>query len=362
MTIEPYEFNPELSRAQTPSSSWYLDPEMLVREKEKIFGATWQLVGHADQVRERGDYFTSTVSDQPLIVARGEDGEVRAFSNVCRHRAGPVARGCGSRKALQCAYHGWTYGMDGMLLTAPEFDGVECFDRSQVRLPAVRVAAWGAFVFVNLSPEGPDLAAVLGDIPAQTSHLNLERMRLCKKVDYEVACNWKVYVDNYLEGYHIPLVHPGLFREIDYAAYRVETQDYHSKQHAPVRRRAGSDSLYRRNLKEGIEPEALYYWVFPNLMLNLYPDNLQTNVIQPLGHDRTLTRFEWFVSDEHRPGLEEEFARSMAFSDEVQQEDIAICEAVQRGLRSTTYHSGRYSVRRENGLHHFHGLLSRYLQ
>lgn len=125
---------------------------------------------------------------------------------------------------------------------------------------------------------------------------------------------WFDVTSEYLEGYHIPLVHPGLFRELDYAAYRVETGEYHSKQHAPLRRRAALDSVYRRDLKEGAEPEALYYWIFPNLMLNLYPDNLQTNVIVPLGHERTLTRFEWFVSEEHRPGLEEEFARSMAFS------------------------------------------------
>lgn len=116
MTSERYEFDQDLSRAATPPSSWYLDPEMLVREKEKIFGKTWQLVGHTDQVREPGDYFTCTVSEEPLVVARGADGVVRAFSNVCRHRAGPVARGGGSRKSLQCAYHGWTYGMDGALL------------------------------------------------------------------------------------------------------------------------------------------------------------------------------------------------------------------------------------------------------
>ena len=362
MTLERYEFNPDLSQAATPPASWYLDPAALKREKTAIFGSTWQLVGHTDQVREPGDYFTCTVSEEPLVVARGGDGVVRAFSNVCRHRAGPVARGGGNRKSLQCGYHGWTYGMDGALLTTPEFDGVACFDKKDVRLPAVRVEMWAAFVFVNLSPSGPGLNDVLGDIPAQTNHLSLDHMRLYKKIDYEVACNWKVYVDNYLEGYHIPLVHPGLFRELDYAAYRVETAEYSSKQHAPIRRRANEESLYRRNLKPEAEPEALYYWLFPNLMLNLYPDNLQTNVILPLSHDRTLTRFEWFVSDEHRPGLEEELARSLEFSDEVQQEDIEICEAVQRGLRSNTYQSGRYSVARENGLHHFHGLLSRFLQ
>jgi choline monooxygenase len=361
MTLPSYPFEADLSRAATPPSAWYLEPEMLAREREKIFASTWQLVGHADQVREPGDYFTCTVAEEPLVVARGTDGTLRAFSNVCRHRAGPVARGGGSRKSLQCAYHGWTYGMDGTLLTTPEFDGVLCFEKKDVKLPEVRVATWAAFVFVNLNSRGPELTAVLGDILAQTSHLPLDHMRLYKKVDYEVACNWKVYVDNYLEGYHIPLVHPGLFRELDYAAYRVETADLYSKQHAPIRRRASEDSLYRRNLPEGQDPEALYYWVFPNVMLNLYPDNLQTNVILPLGHDRTLTRFEWFVSDAHRPGLEEEFARSLEFSDEVQQEDIMICEAVQRGLRSRTYQQGRYSVARENGLHHFHGLLSRFL-
>ena len=362
MTIERYAFNPDLSAASTPPASWYLDPAALDHEKKAIFGSTWQLVGHTDQVREPGDYFTCTVSEEPLVVARGGDGIVRAFSNVCRHRAGPVARGGGNRKSLQCAYHGWTYGMDGALLTTPEFEGVVCFEKKDVRLPPVRVDTWAAFVFVNLSSAGPGLREVLGDIPAQTNHLSFDHLRLYKKIDYEVQCNWKVYVDNYLEGYHIPLVHPGLFRELDYAAYRVETAEYSSKQHAPIRRRANEESLYRRNLKPDVEPEALYYWLFPNLMLNLYPDNLQTNVILPLSHDRTLTRFEWFVSDEHRPGLEEELARSLEFSDEVQQEDIEICEAVQRGLRSNTYQSGRYSVSRENGLHHFHGLLSRFLQ
>jgi choline monooxygenase len=169
-----------------------------------------------------------------------------------------------------------------------------------------------------------------------------------------------LYVDNFLEGYHIPIVHPELFRQLDYSAYRVETARFHSKQHAPIRPRA-EESLYRRNLEPDERPEALYYWVFPNVMLNLYPDNLQTNVILPLSAERTLTRFEWFVLDPESPGVAEEFAHSFAFSDQVQKEDIAICEAVQRNLRSRTYDHGRYSVLRENGVHHFHGLLARFL-
>mgnify|MGYP002083552037 CR=1 FL=1 len=143
--------NRDLSQAATPPASWYLDPAVLDREKAAIFGSTWQLAGHTDQVREPGDYFTCVVSEEPLVVARGGDGVVRAFSNVCRHRAGPVARGGGNRKSLQCGYHGWTYGMDGALLTTPEFDGVACFDKKDVRLPAVRVDTWAAFVFVIVS-------------------------------------------------------------------------------------------------------------------------------------------------------------------------------------------------------------------
>ena len=226
---------------------------------------------------------------------------------------------------------------------------------------AARVETWGPFLFACLDPATPALKDVLGSIPEETASLPLQHMRLFKKHDYEIECNWKVYVDNYLEGYHIPIVHPELFKELDYRAYRVETAAYHSKQHAPIRSK-NEDSLYRRNLTEGAAPEALYYWVFPNLMLNLYPDNLQTNIILPLGPERTLTRFEWYVLEPNSPGVAEEFARSFAFSDQVQQEDIGICEAVHRGLRSRTYDRGRYSVSRENGVHHFHELLTRALR
>ncbi len=355
-----FRFEPDLAAASTLPARWYLDPETMARERDRVFARTWQLVGHSDQVRIPGDFFTCTVAGEPLVVVRGDDGEVRALSAVCRHRAGPVAQGAGHRRSLQCSYHGWTYALDGRLLTTPEFDGVRDFDRGQVCLPRFRAEAWGPFLFACLDPAAPPLPEVLGSIPEETGGLPLGNMGLYKRVDYEVECNWKVYVDNYLEGYHIPMVHPGLFRELDYAAYRVETARWHSKQHAPIRARADA-ALYHRNLVAGAAPEALYYWLFPNVMLNLYPDNLQINVIIPLGVERTLTRFEWFVLDPRSPGVAEEFARSFAFSDEIQKEDIAICQAVQRNLRSRTYRRGRYSVQRENGVHHFHGLLARAL-
>jgi len=175
-------------------------------------------------------------------------------------------------------------------------------------------------------------------------------MRSAARKDWTVECNWKVYVDNYLEGYHIPIVHPSLFRELDYARYATETRRLHSIQHAPVRASAPG------KLRSGEGEEAEYYWIFPNLMLNVYPDNFSTNVILPLGPERTVTIFEWFFRDPDDPAVRRIVEDTVAFSDEIQLEDVAICEAVQRGLRSRTYDRGRYSVRRENGVHHFHRL------
>jgi choline monooxygenase len=355
-----WRFEPELARARTLPAAWYRDPALLAREEERVFARTWQMVGHEGALAKPGDYLTTRVAGEELVLTRDEEGTLRALSNVCRHRAGPVARGAGCRRTLQCAYHGWSYAADGRLLGTPEWEGVQDFDRASVRLPAFRVDTWNGFVFVNLDPGARPLAEWLGEIVPETHRLGLGRLGFYKRVDYEIACNWKVYVDNYLEGYHIPIVHPGLFAELDYNAYRVDLREFHSRQHAPIRS-GREESLYRRNLEQGAQPEALYYWLFPNLMLNVYPDNLQTNVILPLGPERTVTRFEWFVPDPGRPGLDVEFEKSLAFSDAVQQEDVRICEDVQRGLQSRTYETGRFSVRRENGVHQFHGLLSHML-
>jgi choline monooxygenase len=354
---DEFRFERDLARATTVPAAWYTDPAALEREKERVFARTWQLVGYASQLARPGDSLLVEVAGEPLVVVRGEDERPRAFSAVCRHRAGPIGCDPSRRGVLRCGYHGWTYDLAGRLLGTPEFEGVLAFDREAARLPGVRVETFASLVFVNLDADAPSLSDALGEIPAETAELDLSAMCLYRRHDYEIACNWKVYVDNYLEGYHIPVVHPGLFREIDYGAYRVETRGQHSRHHAPVRSKS-KDSLYRRHLGTSRGPEALYYWLFPNLMLNVYPDNVQVNLIVPLGHERTLTRFEWLVPDPARPGLAAELERSFAFSDEVQREDVAICEAVQRGLRSRTYDRGRFSVRRENGVHHFHGLLA----
>ncbi|MGA7614272.1 MAG: SRPBCC family protein [Thermoanaerobaculia bacterium] len=343
--------DPRIERASTIPSEWYFGADHLEREVDRVFSATWQLAGRLDQLDGEGAYFTTTVGREPVIVVRGRDRTVRALSNVCRHRAGPVTQGEGQRLAFRCGYHGWSYGLDGALLATPDLDGVEGFRKEDHCLPSFRVETWGPLVFVNLDLAAAPLAEFMGDIHERLGNRDLAPYRFVERKEWTIECNWKVYVDNYLEGYHIPIVHPGLMAELDYANYRTETRDWYSIQHSPIRK-----PKHLRVAAEG--EEAQYFRIFPSLMLNVYPDNYSTNLILPLGPDRTLTIFDWFFTDPDAAETRKKLEDTVRFSDEIQIEDIGICEKVQKGLRSRTYRQGRYSPRRENGVHHFHRLLA----
>ena len=364
--------NPQLECAETLASCFYTDPAVLALEKERIFRRTWQLVGTLSQpcgeqngvprtIADPETFFTCDVAGEPVVIVRDKAGTLRAFSNVCRHRAGPIAQGSGCKRVLSCAYHGWTYTLDGRLIGTPEIDGVEFFDRSTMGMFPLRCAVWEQFIFVNFDPAAPPLGDFLGNIPELAREFSFQGLGLAERRDYIVNCNWKVYVDNYLEGYHIPIVHPGLMKEIDYPRYRCKTFRFHSQQLGPVKEVKPGEAAERIYAPGQGLKDALYFWVFPNLMLNIYPDNIQTNVIVPLSHDKTLTIFEWFFHDASSPKVRERAAKAIGFSDVVQKEDMDICEAVQRGLQSATYDRGRYSVKRENGVHHFHTLLAEFL-
>ncbi len=350
-------FEKDLSRAKTLTSKAYFDTEIEALERDRIFARTWQPVGNLADVSEAGAYFTSEVAGEQILVIRGDDGTLRAFYNVCRHRAGPLADGKGKKKQITCRYHGWTYAQTGNLLLTPEFEGVNDFDKSCYGLRGVRVDTFGPFVFVNLDDGAEPLASVLGDIPKETASYDLAAYQPISRRDYDVKCNWKVYVDNYLEGYHLPIVHPGLFRELDYSQYRVDTHRLHSAQYAPIRPVREGQANRQYDESEG---GALYYWVFPNWMLNIYPDNMSINVIVPKSTGETVTIFEWFVKD--KEAMKDRIEQTMAFSHEIQVEDISICEAVQKRIGSRAYaEGGRFSVKRENGVHHFQSLISAYL-
>jgi len=375
MTTKPLrlDVNEQIECAHTLASRFYTDPAILQVEKTKIFDKTWQLVGTLDQpcgelngakrtIADPETYFTAEVAGEPILVVRDKQGTLRAFSNVCRHRAGPIALGSGCKNVLRCQYHGWTYTLDGRLIGTPDAEGVEFFDRSTMGMFPLRLEAWEKFIFVNFDPKAEPLSAYLGDIPQQARGFQFEGLHRVERRDYVIDCNWKVYVDNYLEGYHIPIAHPGLMREIDYSQYRTDTFHYHSQQFAPIRAMKADDTAERAYAPGTGLQEALYFWIFPNLMLNIYPDNISTNLVVPISHEKTLTIFEWFFHDPGSAKVQERVKKAVAFSDEVQQEDIGLCENVQKGLRSTTYDRGRYSVKRENGVHHFHMLLSEFLE
>ena len=375
MSLLDFHFDSRIESAQTLPARCYTDPAYLAAEQTRIFHRTWQLVGRLDQVAAPGDYFTTEIGNEPIVIVRGADRALRGFHNVCRHRAGPVAQGAGLCQNFRCGYHGWTYATDGRLVGVPDFEGVENFDRGDFGLVPVAVETWEQFVFVRISGAqiseaqrseakidgagGPGLAEMFEDIPELTRHCRIAQMKLAARRDYVIECNWKVYVDNYTEAYHVPIIHPSLMRELDYQRYRTITRRYYSRQGAPIK--AGDDPT-RRYSASAAQSEALYFWVFPNLMLNIYPDNLSTNLIVPLGVDRTLTIFEWFFHDVDSVAAQERIKTTIALSDEIQQEDIWICEQVQRRLRSIAYDRGRYSARRETGVHHFHSLWYEFMQ
>lgn len=337
---------------KTPPAAFYIDPAQLAVEQATVFARSWQLVGHASQVAKPGDYFTTRLGKEPLLFTN-DRGTIRGFFNVCRHRAGPIAYGCGHAQRLACRYHGWTYDLGGQLLRTTEMEGAEDFDPSQIHLQPVQVHRFGPLLFAALDPSTPSFEEFFPGVTEHCAPLGLERMGHVATREYPVNANWKVYVDNFLEGYHIPLVHPGLNRELDYRQYVTELSPRHVLQYAPIR--AGSAEHYGRG--DG-NAQAFYYWLFPNVMLNVYEGQLQANVVIPIEAGRTVVRFEWFAFEPlPDPASDERWNELARFSEEVQAEDAQICEAVQVNIGSRAYQSGPYSPKRESGVRLFHELM-----
>jgi choline monooxygenase len=344
--MPPVSSSEELATARALEPECYLGAGTLERDFDRVFSRSWQLLAHESRLAAAGDHVVAGIGRTPLLVVRGPDARLRAFANVCRHRAGPLALcdGKGAR-ALHCRYHGWTYDLEGRLRHAPEMGGARDFGARDICLPQFRVASWQGFVFVALDETSPPLEVVYGGIAERIAPIDLAGMEFVHSDAYEIACNWKVYVDNYLEGYHLPYVHPGLSKVLDYRVYRTELFPWYSLQHSPLR---ANDGIYG-------DGEAFYYFVYPNVMLNIMPGRLQVNRVLPAGPDRCRVEFDYYYAAD--AAARARVARDREFSDEIQQEDVAICEAVQRGLASGHYAPGRLCPRRESGLWHFQNLL-----
>jgi len=335
-----------LAHAHALRADYYVDRDVLAAERRNVFGRSWQLVAHQGQLEEPGDHVVAQVAGASVLLLRGRDGALRAFPNVCRHRAGPLAHCSGKgMQSLRCKYHGWLYDQQGRLLAAPEMQDAAGFEIAGVCLPRLPVREWQGLVFVALDERVPEFERVYSGIAERIAPIDLAAMRFERRDVFDLACNWKVYVDNFLEGYHLPIVHPGLSKVVDYRAYETELAAWHSLQHSPLR---NGDDIYG-------EGEALYFFVYPNVMLNVMPGRLQSNRVLPLGVGRCRVEFDYYYAQDAEALARIE--RDREFSDEVQHEDTAICEAVQRGLESGMYEAGRLSPRRESGVWHFHELL-----
>lgn len=335
-----------LEIAETIPSSWYTSSDMQKLEVDAIFAKTWQYVGRADQVRKTGDQFIAEIAGESILIVRGKDDVLRGFYNVCRHRGGPLATEDGCATVLQCKYHGWTYALDGSLRGVPDWDRVELFDKSDFGLVPIRIEVWESLIFANLDNDAKSLAYYIDGIAERIAPINLSKYQFHSRLKYEVNCNWKVYVDNYLEGYHVPIVHPELMKLYDFNEYKTETFGWYSLQYSPLN---GEENIYSSG-----DGDALYYQIFPNLMLNILPGRLQTNLVIPVSAEKCVVYFDYFYA-EGTSGAK--IKDDLEFSDAVQAEDIGICELVQRGLRSRSYDKGRFSVKRENAVHHFQSLL-----
>lgn len=351
------EYNPNrlLAEASTPPSSWYTDHRILELEHRTVFSHSWQMVGRVDQVREPAEYLTRQIAGEPILIIRGKDDVLRGFFNVCRHHAAAVLTAPqGRTENLRCPYHGWTYDLQGALIHTPEFGGVQNFDRSANGLVPVQIAEWQHWLFAKLEPSGLSLKEHLGsNLLERFEPLNLEQLRWFERRQYSLNCNWKVFVDNYLDGgYHVPHIHGGLNSVLDPGKYNIETGERYCLQSSPIL--TGSAERQTASVRTG--DRALYYWIYPNFMINIYEGVMDTNLVIPLAVDRTEVIFDYYFADVSESARERNLA-SIAVSERIQAEDVAICESVQRGLASRAYNTGRLSVRREAGENLFHGLL-----
>jgi phenylpropionate dioxygenase-like ring-hydroxylating dioxygenase large terminal subunit len=353
--IGSYDPNRSLATASTPPSSWYTDPNILQLEKQTVFSRSWQFISRSEKVRAPGQHISCEIAGEPILVVRGNDAILRGFFNVCRHHAAAViTQSEGIAQSLRCPYHGWTYDLQGALVFAPEFGGVNDFDRSANSLVSIEIAVCKNWVFAKLDHGNPSLQDFLGkDLLEHFEALNLEQLNWLERRSYTLNCNWKVFVDNYLDGgYHVPHLHRGLNSVLDYGNYTIETGERFCLQSSPIVPTAGDAKTAA--VRNGTR--AFYYWIYPNFMINIYAGVMDTNLVIPHGVDRTEVIFDYYFADISDREKEKNLA-SIALSEQIQAEDAAICESVQRGLNSRSYLAGRLSVRREAGEHLFHKLL-----
>ena len=354
--------DPDIRKARTLPARMYSDPILFRAQRDRVFARTWHYAAHDDVVKVAGQVYPLTLLpgalDEPLLLTRDAQDKVHALSNVCTHRGTLVVDGPGHEQQLRCRYHGRRFTLDGRFHSMPEFEDTADFPSASDDLPHVALGTWQRFLMVALAP-AMAFDAVVAPMRDRIGHLPFDQLVLdaAGVRDYVVNANWALYIDNYLEGFHIPYVHNSLAAAIDYGAYAVELERFAVLQIAIAKSGESAFSAPPAHPDAGKAVGAYYYWLFPTTMFNVYPWGISVNVVVPLAVDRTRVSFLPFVWDASK--REQGVGGGL---DRVEREDEAIVEAVQRGVRSRLYDRGRYSPTREGGVHHFHRLLAEFMR
>jgi choline monooxygenase len=356
--------HPEVARAETLDKTFYLDPAVQVRQRERLFARSWQWLGDLGGLGAPGSLSPRTLLDgcldEPLLLARDGRGDLRCLSNVCTHRGNLLLQAdCVDAQQIRCGYHSRRFALDGRMIFMPGFESAQDFPRPCDDLPRLPLANWGGQAFVAVDEPFAGFDACFGDAMRRLHWLPLQDFvhDPASDRDYEFDAHWALYVENYLEGLHIPFVHPGLTQTLDLANYRYELYPWSNLQLAEARQGEPAFELPPTALEHGRRIAAYYWWVFPNLMLNFYPWGLSLNQVVPVGPSRTRVRFRAYV---WRPELRGEGAGGAL--DEVELEDEAVVMTVQRGLRSRLYQRGRYAPEAEAAVHQFHRLIGQAME
>ena len=356
-----YSVDPDITLASTIASSFYRDEASYALARQRVFARSWQWIGDLTDVADPGTLSPRELLpgclDEPLLLARDAKGELRCLSNVCTHRGNLLIKAPCRAEQIRCGYHSRRFDMSGRMTFMPEFEQAKNFPSPADHLPQVPFGRFAGQAFASVSPAAP-LAAFFGDVQARLGWMPLDTFRHdpSRDRDFEVAAHWALYVENYLEGLHIPFLHPALNQVLDMRNYSYEMHRYANLQLALAKDGEAAFELPAESPDHGKRVAAYYYWVFPNLMLNFYPWGLSLNLVQPKGIGASRVSFRTYVWDASK--LDTGAGNGL---DQVEMEDEAAVEAVQRGVRSHWYKSGRYSPTREIGVHHFHRLLCEFM-
>jgi len=353
-----FHVDPDITVAQTIDKAFYLDDTLWPRVREAVFASAWHWLGPLDAVAEPGSLaphdLLPGLLDEALLLARDGAGTLRCLSNVCTHRANRLIDAPCKAEHIRCGYHARRFDLDGRMRFMPGFEGACQFPSSSDDLPQVALGDWAGHAFTSLNPRWP-LARWLGDMRQRLAWLPMHTWRAddSRSRSFEFDAHWALYVENYLEGLHIPHVHPGLNQALDMAHYRYELGTAHVLQLALARDGEAAFAPPPASPDHGQRVAAYYVWLFPNLMFNVYPWGLSVNVVQPLSPTRTRVLFRSFVADASLLGQ-----GAGGALDPVEMEDEAVVLRVQSGIRSRLYNKGRYSPQHERGTHHFHRLVA----